>query len=60
MLPTANPPNTIVFAAADMNIIDMAKPGFFINIACVTVLYLMNISWGEYVIFKYNNYEYPE
>ncbi|KAG4075773.1 hypothetical protein HA402_003599 [Bradysia odoriphaga] len=60
MLPTANPPNTIVFAAADMNIIDMAKPGVFINFACITVLYLLNISWGEFVIFDYNNYEYPK
>lgn len=60
MLPTANPPNTIVFAAGEMNIIDMAKPGVFINFACITVLYLMNISWGEYVIFKYSNYEYPK
>ncbi|XP_037034217.1 solute carrier family 13 member 4-like [Bradysia coprophila] len=60
MLPTANPPNTIVFAAANMNIIDMAKPGVFINCACITVLYLLNISWGEFVIFDYNKYEYPK
>ncbi|KAJ6632716.1 Solute carrier family 13 member 3 [Pseudolycoriella hygida] len=60
MLPTANPPNTIVFAAGEMTIIDMAKPGFFINMACVAVLYVLNISWGEFIIFDYNNYEYPK
>ncbi|KAJ6635782.1 Solute carrier family 13 member 3 [Pseudolycoriella hygida] len=60
MLPTASPPNTIVFASGEMNIIDMAKPGLFINLACVTILYVANISWGQFIIFDYNNYEYPK
>ena len=57
MLPTSNPPNAIVFLAGDLKIMDMLKAGFFLNFICLSILYVMNIFWGQ-VIFNYSNYEY--
>ncbi|XP_035708970.1 solute carrier family 13 member 5 isoform X1 [Folsomia candida] len=58
MLPVATPPNAIVFAAGNMKIWEMVKSGAFLNLSCVVVLLLFNISYGN-LIFNYNNYEYP-
>lgn len=59
VLPTSNPSNAIVYSVGEMRITDMAKTGVILNFACILVLYFMNQTWGEYVVFNYRNYEYP-
>jgi len=60
LLPVATPPNAIVFGASGgrMHIIDMVKTGAFINVVCILVLFLLNISYGS-LLFGYSDYKYP-
>ncbi|CAL8109812.1 unnamed protein product [Orchesella dallaii] len=56
MLPVATPPNAIVFSVGSMKILDMVKTGFFLNVSCVVVLLLFNITYGS-LIFDYGSYQ---
>jgi len=58
VLPTSNPPNAVVFSAGGMRIVDMAKTGLILNFLCVSILFVLNLTWGEY-FFNYSNYVYP-
>jgi sodium-dependent dicarboxylate transporter 2/3/5 len=58
MLPVATPPNAIVFAAGNLKIMDMVKSGAFLNLSCVLVFFVVNITYGN-LLFDWNNYEYP-
>ncbi|MEI3599616.1 MULTISPECIES: SLC13 family permease [unclassified Oceanobacillus] len=40
MLPVATPPNAVVFGTGYMRIVDMAKAGFFLNIASIILITL--------------------
>nr|XP_015915140.3 solute carrier family 13 member 5 [Parasteatoda tepidariorum] len=55
MLPVGTPPNAIVFASSNMKIMDMVKPGIWMNIACLAVQMLMINSLGA-VIFDVHNF----
>jgi len=57
MLPVATPPNAIVYAAGDMKIVDMVRCGAFLNVACIIVLLLFNMSYGN-LIFSFSDYTY--
>jgi sodium-dependent dicarboxylate transporter 2/3/5 len=51
MLPVATPPNAVVFGTGYIKILDMAKAGFFLNIAAIvlvalTVYFLLPIGLG--------------
>lgn len=48
----------LISGAGRMRILDMVKPGLPLNFVCLTVLFLMNISWGQF-LFKFGSYEYP-
>ncbi|KAI2808682.1 hypothetical protein BLOT_006627 [Blomia tropicalis] len=50
MLPVSSGTNAIIFEAGRMKMKDMLLPGFFVKILCLTVLLIMNNTWGE-VIF---------
>ncbi|ODM98912.1 Solute carrier family 13 member 2 [Orchesella cincta] len=56
MLPVATPPNAIVFSVGSMKILDMVKTGFFLNVSCVVVLLIFNITYGS-LIFDYGSYQ---
>jgi len=47
MLPAASPPNTIVFEAAKIRLIDMIKAGFLMNIVGAVVISLSMITLGD-------------
>jgi sodium-dependent dicarboxylate transporter 2/3/5 len=51
VLPVATPPNAIVFAYGDMQIIDMVKAGVVMNI--VTLL-ILQVSMNTYTYFYFN------
>nr|XP_042900396.1 solute carrier family 13 member 5-like [Parasteatoda tepidariorum] len=55
MLPVGTPPNAIVFASSNMKIMDMVKPGIWMNIVCLAVQMLMINSLGA-VIFDVHNF----
>nr|WP_272941944.1 anion permease [Oceanicola sp. S124] len=40
MMPVATPPNAIVFSYEEMQLSDMVKAGFLLNIAAIAVVYL--------------------
>nr|WP_035187297.1 DASS family sodium-coupled anion symporter [Alteribacter aurantiacus] len=51
MLPVATPPNAVVFASTDLRIGDMAKAGFWINVASIFIIacfvyFYLPIAWG--------------
>ncbi|XP_012413569.1 solute carrier family 13 member 2-like [Trichechus manatus latirostris] len=56
MLPVATPPNAIVFSFGGLEVSDMARTGFLLNIIGVLVIMLAINSWG-YPVF--NLYAFP-
>ncbi|XP_004385434.1 solute carrier family 13 member 2 [Trichechus manatus latirostris] len=56
MLPVATPPNAIVFSFGGLEVSDMARAGFLLNIIGVLVIMLAINSWG-YPVF--NLYTFP-
>jgi len=48
----------IVFAAGGLKVMDMVKTGAFLNLSCVLIFFLVNISYGE-LLFGYSGYKYP-
>jgi sodium-dependent dicarboxylate transporter 2/3/5 len=59
MLPVATPPNAIVFGTGHIQIKDMVKTGFLLNIIAVVVATLLMYFWGAHV-FDINVNEFPE
>jgi sodium-dependent dicarboxylate transporter 2/3/5 len=49
MLPVATPPNAIVFGTNKLQIKDMMRTGFVINIVAVIILSLWVYYFGSYV-----------
>ncbi|XP_035707450.1 solute carrier family 13 member 5 isoform X1 [Folsomia candida] len=58
MLPVGSPTNALVFAAGNFGSLHMARTGVFLNIICISVLYLNTITLGNY-LFDFYNYDYP-
>ena len=54
MLPVATPPNTIVFASSRINIKDMVKAGFRLNLAGIVIVTLLVYFLGD-IIFGFSN-----
>lgn len=46
MLPIATAPNAIVFAHGDLNVLDMVKSGFVMNILCIIIVLVATHTWG--------------
>lgn len=57
-LPIATQSNALVFATGHLQIMDMIKTGVFLNILCISVYFLVQISLGE-ALFHYSDYSYP-
>lgn len=49
MLPVATPPNTIIFASRRINVIDMVKAGFSLNLVGVIVVTIIVYFLSEYI-----------
>jgi len=49
MLPVATPPNAIIFGTGRLQIIDMVKTGFLLNLAGIIVVTLVTYFWGTQV-----------
>lgn len=58
MLPVATPPNAIIFGTQMIEIKDMIRTGFLINIIAVIIVSLWVYFFGEY-IFNMNMLEFP-
>lgn len=52
MLPVATPPNSIVFSSGHINIRDMVKVGFLLNIAGVIVVTIVTFTIGK-ILFNF-------
>jgi len=59
MFPSATASNAIIFSAGGLTIMDMVKNGLFLNISCVLVFFVLNITYGN-LLFGYGNYVYAE
>uniref|UniRef100_A0A4W5LNL5 Solute carrier family 13 member 4 n=1 Tax=Hucho hucho TaxID=62062 RepID=A0A4W5LNL5_9TELE len=57
MLPVGNPPNAIVFSYGHVQISDMVKAGFGVNLIGVLVVMLAIMTWG---VPLFNLTEFPE
>lgn len=44
MMPVATPPNAIVFSSGELRIVDMARAGFWLNIAAIAMIVLMMLT----------------
>ena len=44
MLPVATPPNAIVFSSGELRIADMARAGFWLNIAAIFMIVLLMLT----------------
>jgi len=51
MFPVATPPNAVIFGSGKLNMLDMVKAGFIINILGIITLVLVFTIWGA-VIFN--------
>ena len=59
MLPVATPPNAIVFGTGKLQIKDMVKTGFLLNLAGVIVTTLVTYFWGT-LVFKIDVGSFPD
>jgi len=59
MLPVATPPNAIIFGTGRLQIKDMVKTGFLLNIVGVVVTTLVTYFWGT-LVFKIDVNSFPE
>ena len=59
MLPVATPPNAIIFGTGKLQIKDMVKTGFLLNLAGVIVATLVTYFWGT-LVFKIDVSVFPE
>jgi len=59
MLPVATPPNAIVFGSGYIQIKDMVKTGFLLNIVGIIVTTLVTYFWGT-LVFKIDVGTFPE
>ena len=59
MLPVATPPNAIVFGTGKLQIKDMVKTGFLLNLVGVVVTTLVTYFWGT-LVFKIDVASFPE
>jgi len=59
MLPVATPPNAIVFGSGYIQIKDMVKTGFLLNIVGIIVTTLVTYFWGT-LVFKIDVGSFPE
>ncbi|XP_071481195.1 Na(+)/citrate cotransporter-like [Diadema antillarum] len=57
MLPVATPPNAIAFAHGQLSVMDMAKAGLMMNIACVLV---SNLSLNTLGVWVFNVNTFPD
>jgi sodium-dependent dicarboxylate transporter 2/3/5 len=44
MMPVATPPNAIVFSSGKLRIVDMARAGFWLNIAAIGLIVVMMLT----------------
>ena len=51
MLPAATPPNAIVKEAANINVVDMMKIGFIMNVICVFTTVIMINTYGRLIYY---------
>jgi len=59
MLPVATPPNAIIFGTGRVNIMDMVKTGFLLNMTGVVITTLVTYFWGT-VVFKIDVTRFPD
>jgi sodium-dependent dicarboxylate transporter 2/3/5 len=59
MLPVATPPNAIVFGTNRINVMQMAKTGFLLNILAVILLSLFVFYYGQ-LIFDIDINQIPD
>ncbi len=55
MLPIATPPNAIVFGSGHIQMQEMRKTGFWLNLACILILTTIAYSLGNFLIEILNN-----
>jgi len=58
MIPIATPPNAIVFGSGYIQIKDMVKTGFLLNLVGIIVITLMTYFW-ETLVFKIDVGSFP-
>ena len=58
MLPVATPPNAIVFGSGYIQIKDMVKTGFLLNLVGIIVTTLVTYFWGT-LVFKIDVGSFP-
>ena len=59
MLPVATPPNAIVFGTGYLQIKDMVRAGFLLNLVGILVTTLVTYFWGT-LVFKSDVGSFPE
>ena len=59
MLPVATPPNAIIFGTGRLQIKDMVKTGFLLNLVGVIVTTLVTYFWGT-LVFKIDMGSFPD
>lgn len=59
MLPVATPPNAIIFGTGYIQIKDMVKTGFLLNLVGIVVTTLVTYFWGT-LVFKIDVGSFPE
>jgi sodium-dependent dicarboxylate transporter 2/3/5 len=59
MLPVATPPNAIIFGTGKLQIKEMVKTGFLLNLAGVLVTTLVTYFWGT-LVFKIDVNSFPD